>query len=771
MINTIIPLIPVKKAQIFPGIIIQLDISEPTMMLALRKALATRSPVFLATFKDDHIKNISIDNLYEIGIVSKIQRLVTSNSGNLKVTFEGVSRAKLSMVDKHEEEYIICEVDNLTTKITDIDRSEANFRILLGLLAEYIKLEPPKSVDSLKSIHTITDRERIVDLIVANCINRSSIKQQIIQEENLLIRMEIAIEHLTNELKILKLILDINNKVNKSLGDFQKEIYLREQLKIIHSELGENSSIDADILDYKNKMDKMTLPQDVKEKLNKEINNLKRIPTSSPESHTTRAYIENILDVPWGVVTLEDVDIKKSSKILDDEHYGLSKVKERILEYLAVKQLSNNTEVPIICLVGPPGVGKTSIAKSIAQATNRNYVSIALGGVKDEADIRGHRKTYVAAMPGRIIQGIKQAKSLNPLILLDEIDKMGVGFKGDPSSALLEVLDSNQNKDFRDHYLELNLSLEKVMFIATANSISEIPKPLIDRLEVIEVGSYTHPEKVNIAKNHLIPKQIVINGLTKSQFRIGDKGLKYIVEHYTKEAGVRELERIIGSICRKVAREIVEDEKEYVTLTIKKINSYIGQPKFNYLKKEDSPKIGVVRGLAWTSVGGDTLTIEVNVMAGSGKIQLTGNAGDVMKESAKVALSYIKSQQIKLGIDEQLFKKSDIHIHIPAGAVPKDGPSAGITMATAIISAYISQKVNNNIAMTGEVTIRGRVLAIGGLREKILSAKRVGIQTIIVPKENERHIEELQQELNVVDGINIIYAQTMDDVLKYVFVK
>ena len=555
--------------------------------------------------------------------------------------------------------------------------------------------------------------------------------------------------------------------MRKNIDKSQKEFYLREQLKIIQDELGEKDGIKAEIGVYRERLDKIAPPEDIRKKLDKELDRLLKVSPASPESGVIRTYIDTVLELPWEASTKENGNMKKAEKILNEDHYGLTKIKERILEYLAVRVLAPQVTSPILCLIGPPGVGKTSIGSSIARATGRNYVRLSLGGVRDEAEIRGHRRTYIGSMPGRFIQSLIQAGSNNPLMLLDEIDKMSNDFRGDPSAALLEVLDSEQNHAFRDHYLEVPVDLSKVLFIATANSINNIPRPLLDRMEIIEVNSYTEPEKVEIAKHYLIPKQLKIHGMKNAQLKINEEILQIIIQGYTKESGVRRLERIIASLCRKVAKKLIETKRKTFTANKKNIEELLGIPRYHYEGKNMEPQIGVVRGLAWTSVGGDTLSVEVNTMKGTGKLQLTGQLGDIMKESAKAAISYIRSQASELGVDAEFYKKTDIHIHIPEGAVPKDGPSAGITMASAMISDLLQKPIRNDIAMTGEITLRGRVLPIGGLREKILAAKRAGIMKVIVPYENEKDVTELEK--NVIEGIEIVYAKDMTTVLEHIF--
>lgn len=760
------PLIPLRGLTVFPNMIIHFDVGRDKSLKAIEAAMLGEEKLILVTQKETKLDDPEVKDLYEIGTVVQVKQIAKLKPPVLKVLVEGESRARVLTV--HDEGHMEAEIELIEEQeVVDTPEVEALMRTIGELFEEYAKLNTKLSTDMVYGILGGNEPMEIVDLIIANMSLEVVKKQEILECLDPVERMYLVIQALEKEVEVLTLQKDIYNKVKKNIDQTQKEYFLREQLKVIQEELGEKDGIKGEIEQYKERMKKMALTDEAKEKLEKEIARLLKVPSASPESSVIRTYIETMLELPWNHVTPECLDIKRAQKILERDHYGLEKVKERILESLAVRKLAKQDVAPIICLVGPPGVGKTSIAKSIAEATGRSYVRISLGGVRDESEIRGHRRTYVGAMPGRFISALTQAKSSNPVMLLDEIDKMMGDFRGDPAAALLEVLDPGQNQSFRDHYLEVPVDLSKVMFITTANTLSTIPKPLLDRIEIIEVNSYTALEKLEIAKRYLVPKQLEKHGLSKQQFKITGSSLTYLIENYTREAGVRNLERQIGTLCRKVARTLLEDEVASKNLTVTQIQQYLGAPRFTHILKNQSPQIGVVRGLAWTSVGGDTLSIEVNTMKGKGNLELTGNMGNVMKESARAAMSYIRSKATVLGIDENFYKDMDLHIHIPEGAVPKDGPSAGITMATAMISGLTQRSVRADIAMTGEITIRGRVLPIGGLKEKILAAKRAGIFEVIVPKDNKKNIEEL--DASTLENVTVIFAETMDDVLAHVF--
>ena len=748
-----------------PEMIVHFDVSRERSIAAIQQAMVEEQEIFLVAQKSIETENPGQDDVYETGTVASVKQLIKLSKKVVRVLVEGKNRAVLKKIEETDP-YLRAEVEVLEEQeitIPDDLNAEAMMRGLKEIITEYAAKNGKISKESVAEILDITDLKRLVNEVAANIPLKYKDQQELLEELDFWSRYEKLSLKLVNEMQIMEIKEELQRKVKNKVDKHQKEYLLREQLKVIREELGEDTTFsDAD--EFEEACSKLDAPEEVKEKLHKEIGRFKNTIGSQAENGVIRTYIETILEMPWNKRAEDNTDINYAKEVLEADHYGLEQVKERILEFLAVRTLTQKGESPILCLVGPPGTGKTSIAKSLARSLKKPFVRISLGGVRDEAEIRGHRKTYVGAMPGRIANGIRTAGVKNPVLLLDEIDKVSTDYKGDTFSALLEVLDSEQNSKFRDHYLEVPLDLSEVTFITTANTLQTIPRPLLDRMEIIEISSYTENEKLHIAMEHLIPKQLEKHGITDEQLRFSKKAIWKIAHNYTKEAGVRQLEREIGNICRKAAKELLTTEKEKITVTDRNLHKFLGKEKSSYQMANAAPEVGIVRGLAWTSVGGDTLQIEVNVMPGKGEIILTGQLGDVMKESARAGISYIRSVSKKYAIAEDFFEKHDIHVHIPEGAVPKDGPSAGITMATAMLSAVTGKKVRADLAMTGEITLRGRVLPIGGLKEKLLAAKNAGIQTVLIPKENTADVEELSSEIT--KGLEIIPVETMEEVLK-----
>lgn len=756
------PVIALRALTVLPGMTVSFDISRAKSISAVEKSMVSDQKVFLVTQKNADDQDPVLDQLYHIGCISHVKQLVKMPGGIVRVMVEGLERAELLVLDS-EEPALIGEIA-AADQVTDVDllTGEAMMRILKEKAEEYGKQHVKFAREVLPNLLVIHDLENLMLQIAIQFPWEFLVRQEYMEAQDATGRYQVLVRNIMNEIEISQIRREFQEKVKKSVDRNQKEYILREQMKIIREELGEDPVSDAD--EYEKQVKALKADKEVKDKLRKEIDRFKGMPGGSQEGNVLRTYIETLLELPWNKQSKDNHDLNHAQEILEEDHYGLEKVKERVLEYLAVRTLTKKGNGPIICLVGPPGTGKTSIARSVARALNKKYVRISLGGVRDEAEIRGHRKTYVGAMPGRIVDGLRQAGVSNPLMLLDEIDKVSSDYKGDTSSALLEVLDGEQNVKFRDHYVELPIDLSNVLFIATANTTQTIPGPLLDRMEVIEVNSYTENEKFHIAKNYLVTKQLERSGLNEKQVTISDGALKMIIHNYTREAGVRNLERRIGDICRKAAREFLGDRKKVIRVTESTLEKYLGKKKITFEDANEQDEVGIVRGLAWTSVGGDTLQIEVNVMPGKGELKLTGQLGDVMKESAQTALTYVRSICPEYQVADNYFEKHDMHIHIPEGAVPKDGPSAGITMATAMLSAVIGRKVNAKVAMTGEITLRGRVLPIGGLKEKILAAKMAHIRTVLVPDKNRPDIAELSREIT--KGLNIVYVKNMEDVLK-----
>ena len=748
-----------------PEMIVHFDVSRERSIAAIQQAMVEEQEIFLVAQKSIETENPGQDDVYETGTVASVKQLIKLSKKVVRVLVEGKNRAVLKKIEETDP-YLRAEVGVLEEQeitIPDDLNAEAMMRGLKEIITKYAAKNGKISKESVAEILDITDLKRLVNEVAANIPLKYKDQQELLEELDFWSRYEKLSLKLVNEMQIMEIKEELQRKVKNKVDKHQKEYLLREQLKVIREELGENTTFsDAD--EFEEACSKLDAPEEVKEKLHKEIGRFKNTIGSQAENGVIRTYIETILEMPWNKRAEDNTDINYAKEVLEADHYGLEQVKERILEFLAVRTLTQKGESPILCLVGPPGTGKTSIAKSLARSLKKPFVRISLGGVRDEAEIRGHRKTYVGAMPGRIANGIRTAGVKNPVLLLDEIDKVSTDYKGDTFSALLEVLDSEQNSKFRDHYLEVPLDLSEVTFITTANTLQTIPRPLLDRMEIIEITSYTENEKLHIAIEHLIPKQLEKHGITAEQLSFSKKAIWKIAHNYTKEAGVRQLEREIGNICRKAAKELLTTEKEKITVTDRNLHKFLGKEKYSYQMANAAPEVGIVRGLAWTSVGGDTLQIEVNVMPGKGEIMLTGQLGDVMKESARAGISYIRSVSKKYAIAEDFFEKHDIHVHIPEGAVPKDGPSAGITMATAMLSAVTGKKVRADLAMTGEITLRGRVLPIGGLKEKLLAAKNAGIQTVLIPKENTADVEELSSEIT--KGLEIIPVETMEEVLK-----
>ena len=748
-----------------PEMIVHFDVSRERSIAAIQQAMVEEQEIFLVAQKSIETENPGQDDVYEIGTVASVKQLIKLSKKVVRVLVEGKNRAVLKKIEETDP-YLRAEVEVLEEQeitIPDDLNAEAMMRGLKEIITKYAAKNGKISKESVAEILDITDLKRLVNEVAANIPLKYKDQQELLEELDFWSRYEKLSLKLVNEMQIMEIKEELQRKVKNKVDKHQKEYLLREQLKVIREELGEDTTFsDAD--EFEEACSKLDAPEEVKEKLHKEIGRFKNTIGSQAENGVIRTYIETILEMPWNKRAEDNTDINYAKEVLEADHYGLEQVKERILEFLAVRTLTQKGESPILCLVGPPGTGKTSIAKSLARSLKKPFVRISLGGVRDEAEIRGHRKTYVGAMPGRIANGIRTAGVKNPVLLLDEIDKVSTDYKGDTFSALLEVLDSEQNSKFRDHYLEVPLDLSEVTFITTANTLQTIPRPLLDRMEIIEISSYTENEKLHIAIEHLIPKQLEKHGITNEQLSFSKKAIWKIAHNYTKEAGVRQLEREIGNICRKAAKELLTTEKEKITVTDRNLHKFLGKEKYSYQMANAAPEVGIVRGLAWTSVGGDTLQIEVNVMPGKGEIMLTGQLGDVMKESARAGISYIRSVSKKYAIAEDFFEKHDIHVHIPEGAVPKDGPSAGITMATAMLSAVTGKKVRADLAMTGEITLRGRVLPIGGLKEKLLAAKNAGIQTVLIPKENTADVEELSSEIT--KGLEIIPVETMEEVLK-----
>ena len=762
------PAVALRGLTILPGMIAHFDISRERSLRAVEEAMEQDQKIYLVTQRNVDSEDPTQEDLYQMGIVADIKQVVRLQNDVVRILVDGISRAALLGFTGNEKylEAEICYCESNADSLPE-DLREA---MLLGVreaFHRYAAVIGKISKELIRQIDQYEDLEKLIDYVTNNLPVSYELKQQVLEAEDINDRYQVIVSLLLSQVEVISIKNELQKKVKVRVDKHQKEYVLREQLGVIREELGENADSEAD--EYEKKLSELDAPDYVKEKTKKEIKRFRNMSSSSSESTVERGYIETVLELPWNKMSVDNKDLDHAAQVLDDDHYGLKDVKERILEFLAVRNLTSKGESPIICLVGPPGTGKTSIARSIASALEKKYVRISLGGVRDEAEIRGHRKTYIGAMPGRIVNGLRQAGVSNPLMLLDEIDKVSSDYKGDTSAALLEVLDSEQNCRFRDHYIEMPVDLSEVLFIATANEVSGIPKPLLDRMELIEVSSYTENEKFHIAKEHLVEKQKSKNGIKKEQLTITDSALKDIIRLYTREAGVRSLERTIGKLCRKAAREIFKDSEAAVKVTKTNLKTYLGNPKYSPEKKNDRAEVGIVRGLAWTSVGGVTLEVEVNVLPGKGELVLTGKLGDVMKESAQAALSYVRSISEGYGIDAEFYTKHDIHIHIPEGAVPKDGPSAGITMATAMLSAITDRPVRADVAMTGEITLRGRVLPIGGLKEKLLAAKVIGIKTVCIPKDNEKDLEEISKEIT--DGMEIVPVEKFSQVEKIAFVK
>lgn len=765
-ITIVMPAIALRGMSIMPGMIAHFDISRDRSLKAVEESMQADQKIFLVTQRDVDVEEPMQSDLYEMGIVAEIKQVVKLQNDVVRILIDGKSRAKLVGFTRCED-FLEAEICTYNTDLEGVP-SDVREAMLVGVresFEKYAAVVGKVNKELFRQIEKYDDIEKLIDFVTNNLPVSYAQKQKVLGTEDICDRYEVIVAILLKQINVAQIKNDFQQKVKKKIDKHQREYLLREQMSVIREELGENADSEAD--DFLKKTESLNAPEEVRQKLKKEIERYRNLSGSSSESVVARGYIETLLELPWNDMSTDNTDLDRAEKILNDDHYGLSDVKERVLEFLSVRNLTNKGESPIICLVGPPGTGKTSIARSIAAALEKKYVRICLGGVRDEAEIRGHRKTYVGAMPGRIINALKTAGTANPLILLDEIDKVSSDYKGDTSAALLEVLDSEQNSRFRDHYVELPVDLSEVLFIATANSVSDIPKPLLDRMELIEVSSYTENEKFHIAKEHLVEKQKEKNGLKKDQLTITDSALRDVIRYYTREAGVRGLERTIGKICRKVARQIYQKNEESIKIKKNNIKDYLGNVKYMPEKRSDKADIGIVRGLAWTSVGGVTLEVEVNVLPGKGELALTGKMGDVMKESAQAGFSYIRSISDKYDIKPEFYKEHDIHIHIPEGAVPKDGPSAGITMATAMLSAITKKPVRADIAMTGEITLRGRVLPIGGLKEKLLAAKNIGIKTVCIPKDNEKDLEEISNEIT--DGMEIIPVDRFEQVEKQAF--
>ena len=761
--TSVLPTLPVRGLVVFPNTLVHFDVAREKSLLALENAMVNKQMAFVTMQTDPTIENPKASDIETMGTICKISQVVKMPNNIVRVLVEGLKRAKISEVVKTKP-YFVSVVDEIENDDYDEQtvESEALRRRLVDEFMNYRDYNNRINSDFILSLENTEDTGRLTDSIASNMPLKLSDKQKVLDIENTRDRAEFLLELLVREIQIAEVDTNIDRKVKKNIDKNQREYFLREQLKVIHEELGDDTEYELD--EFKEKLSKLALPEKVAEKCEKELMRLSKMAVNNPDANVIRTYLEWICDLPWNNFTKDTLEVSNAKEVLDRDHYGLKEVKERIMEYLAVKKITGSMAGPILCLVGPPGVGKTSIAKSIAESMGRSYARISLGGIRDEADIRGHRRTYIGSMPGRIITALKQAGTNNPLMLFDEIDKMASDYRGDPAAALLEVLDSEQNTKFRDHFMEVDFDLSNVLFIATANTLDTIPSPLLDRMEIIEISGYTSEEKFQIAKNHLINKQLKKHGLTKKNVSISDSAIKSIISHYTKEAGVRTLERKIANVLRKAALKIVDAPDTKVKVSSKNLEEFLGKEIFidDFASKKD--EVGVVTGLAWTQVGGDTLSVEVNIMDGTGNLELTGQLGDVMKESAKAAVSFVRSNCKKFPIDCEFYKNCDIHIHVPEGATPKDGPSAGITIATALVSALSSKPVNHKVAMTGEITIRGRVLPIGGLREKTLAAYQAGIKTVIIPYENQKDIDNLEDVVK--ENVKIIPVRNMNEVLK-----
>jgi ATP-dependent Lon protease len=760
-----IPLLPLRGLLVFPAMVLHLDVGRPKSVQALEQVMETDHQILLATQKEISIDDPTEEEIYHVGTLAKVKNLLKLPNGTVRIHVEGLQRARIEnfiQVDGYlqvDAEMIEQEDAFLTTE------NQALMRNLLTMFEQYSKVSKKISAETLASVKDIGEPGQFADVIAANLPLKLAQKQELLEIHSVKNRLLKLIEILNNEQEVLGLEKKIGQRVKKSMEKTQKEYYLREQMKAIQKELGDKEGRSGEVSSLREKIEELEMPASVKEKALKELDRYEKMPANSAESSVLRNYLDWLIQLPWTFETEDQLDVIRAEEILNEDHYGLEKVKERVLEYLAVQQLTRELKGPILCLAGPPGVGKTSLARSIARSLNRRFVRISLGGVRDEAEIRGHRRTYVGAMPGRIIQGMKKSGSINPVFLLDEIDKMAHDFRGDPSAALLEVLDPEQNNTFSDHYIEEPYDLSKVMFITTANNIGAIPGPLLDRMEIISIAGYTEVEKIQIAKNYLLPKQMKDHGINKGMLQMKDEAIQKVVRYYTREAGVRNLERQMATLCRKTAKIIVSNEKKKVILTAKTVEEMLGKPRFRYGLAEIEDQVGAATGLAYTTVGGDTLSIEVSVAPGKGKLTLTGKLGDVMKESAQAAFSYIRSRSTELNIDPNFNEKLDVHIHVPEGATPKDGPSAGITMATALVSALTGRKVKKEVGMTGEITLRGRVLPIGGLKEKSMSAHRAGLTTIIMPKDNEKDLEDVPESVR--NDLTFIPVSHLDEVLKH----
>ena len=757
-----LPLIPLRGLTIFPNMVLHFDVGREKSVAAIEEAMLNDENIFLASQRDPEIEEPTSENISKIGTLCKIKQIIKMPGDTMRVLVEGKVRCEIKEYFNNEN-YFEVSISEVNETLEESPEIEAYFNSLKKTLARFLKQSGENTSEFAKEIKLVDNVIEYVDMVSGYLPISEEKKQEILETLDIKKRIEAIIVFIENEIKVVQVQKKLAKKMKKSVDDSQKEFYLREQLKFIQQELGQDDEETKIIKEYEQKLETMRLPKEVKEKASYELKKLKGMNISSSEGNTIQSYLDWVFDLPWGKNTKERLDINRAEEVLNEEHYGLDDVKERILEYLSVKKMSGTLKGPILCLVGPPGVGKTSIARSIAKAINRKYVRMSLGGMRDEAEIRGHRRTYVGAIPGRIVYSLKEAKSMNPLILLDEIDKLSSDYKGNPGDALLEVLDSEQNKTFRDNYMELPIDLSKVLFITTANSLDTIPRPLLDRMEVVEVSGYTYEEKFNIARNHLIPKIFKEYKLNNEVITINDEAIKFVIDGYTRESGVRSLERVISSLIRKSMASILKNDLESMNIDKAKVEELLGTKRYSFDEKMKEDKVGVVTGMAWTAYGGDTLPVEAMVMSGSGKLQLTGQLGDVMQESAKAAHTYVRANASKYNIEEDFYKTKDIHIHVPEGAVPKDGPSAGVTMVTALVSALSGNKVKCNVAMTGEVTLTGRVLAIGGLKEKSLAAYRMGIDTIIIPKENEKDIEKIPS--SVKENLTIITAEEVGEVL------